>query len=64
MHCPPEAAQRLAEDERIADESRVFYLLGFRASTEGKGDEWRKLEVRVRNPDLKVRARAGYLFGG
>jgi VWFA-related protein len=46
--------------QRIADESRVFYLLGFRASVEETSDEWRKLEVEVRNPDLTVRARRGY----
>jgi VWFA-related protein len=45
---------------RIADESRVFYLLGFRASGEGSADQWRKLEVEVRRPGLKVRARRGY----
>jgi VWFA-related protein len=44
----------------IADESRVFYLLGFRASEEGAADEWRKLEVEVTKPGLKVRARRGY----
>jgi VWFA-related protein len=46
--------------QRIADESRVFYLLGFRASKEASSDEWRKLEVEVGNPDLTVRARRGY----
>jgi VWFA-related protein len=46
--------------ERIADESRVFYLLGFYPS-EGKSPrEWRKLKVEVKNPALKVRARKGF----
>jgi len=45
---------------RIAAESRVFYLLGFRAP-EGKGPgEWRKLRVEVKRPGLTVRARRGY----
>jgi VWFA-related protein len=46
--------------QQIADESRVFYLLGFRASEEGSPDAWRKLEVEVARPGLKVRARRGY----
>jgi VWFA-related protein len=46
--------------ERIAKESRVFYLLGF-YPPEGKSPhEWRKLKVEVRKPGLTVRARRGY----
>ena len=49
-----------AGTDRIAAESRVFYLLGFYAP-EGKGkDKWRKLQVAVKRPGLKVRARRGY----
>ena len=45
---------------RIADESRVFYLLGFNAS-EGKSKAaWRKLQVSTTRPGLTVRARKGY----
>jgi VWFA-related protein len=46
--------------DRIAEESRVFYLLGF-YPPEGKSTRaWRKLRVEVRRPGLKVRARRGY----
>jgi VWFA-related protein len=46
--------------ERIAEESRVFYLLGFYPA-EGKSPrEWRKLKVEVSKPGLKVRARKGF----
>jgi VWFA-related protein len=46
--------------ERIADESRVFYLLGFTAP-EGKAPrEWRRLTVTTTRPGLEVRARKGY----
>jgi VWFA-related protein len=46
--------------DRIAEESRVFYLLGF-YPPEGKSErEWRKLEVEVTRPGLTVRARRGY----
>jgi VWFA-related protein len=46
--------------DRIAAESRVFYLLGF-YPPEGKSmDKWRKLQVAVKRPGLKVRARRGY----
>ncbi len=45
---------------RIAEESRVYYLLGF-YPPEGKDvRKWRKLEVEVKRPGLTVRARRGY----
>jgi 5-hydroxyisourate hydrolase-like protein (transthyretin family) len=45
--------------DRIATESRVFYLLGFHPAS-GKPGEWRELKVTVRRPGLTVRARRGY----
>jgi VWFA-related protein len=45
---------------QVAEESRVYYLLGY-APPEGKGPrDWRKLRVKVGRPGLKVRARKGY----
>jgi len=45
---------------RVAEESRVYYLLGY-APPEGKGPrDWRKLQIKVARPGLKVRARKGY----
>jgi VWFA-related protein len=46
--------------ERIAKESRVFYLLGFYPPPGKSAREWRKLSVDVKRPGLKVRARRGY----
>lgn len=46
--------------ERIAKESRVFYLLGFLPPEGKSAREWRKLRVEVRKPGLTVRARRGY----
>jgi VWFA-related protein len=45
---------------QVAEESRVYYLLGY-APPEGKGPrDWRRLQVKVTRPGLKVRARKGY----
>lgn len=46
--------------QRIADESRVFYLLGFYPPDGKATREWRKLHVEVKRPGLAVRARRGY----
>ena len=46
--------------ERIADESRVFYLLGFNASEGKPAQAWRKLQVTTKRSGLEVRARKGY----
>ncbi|HVQ29034.1 MAG TPA: VWA domain-containing protein, partial [Vicinamibacteria bacterium] len=45
---------------RVAEESRVYYLLGY-APPEGKGPrDWRKLKVEVKRPGFQVRSRRGY----
>jgi len=49
-----------AGTERIAAESRVFYMLGFEAPAGKRPSEWRKLRVEVKREGLKVRARRGY----
>jgi VWFA-related protein len=49
-----------AAGERIAAESRTFYLLGIAPPPGKRRDEWRKLHVTVRRAGLTVRARRGY----
>jgi VWFA-related protein len=69
-------AQRLAQDtggfslrntnalgagiDRIAAESRVYYLLAFHAPAGKPVNKWRKLRVEAKRPGLEVRARRGY----
>jgi VWFA-related protein len=45
---------------RLADESRVTYLLGYEPTNEKRDGRYRKLKVEVRRLGLRVRARAGY----
>ena len=44
----------------LVDELRQQYLLAIEAATV---NEWRRLDVRVKRPAAKVKARSGY-FGG
>jgi VWFA-related protein len=46
--------------ERVADESRATYLLGYEPTNEKRDGRYRRLKVEVRRPGLQVRARAGY----
>ena len=46
--------------ERIADESSVYYLLGFYPPAGKAAQDWRKLRVKVNRHGLTVRARRGY----
>ncbi|HEY2944574.1 MAG TPA: VWA domain-containing protein [Vicinamibacteria bacterium] len=48
--------------DRIAEESRVFYLLGFYPPERRSTRDWRKLRVEVKRPSLEVRARRGYML--
>ncbi len=45
---------------RVADESRVFYLLGFYPTSDKKPEEWRKLKVELKQKGYTVRARRGF----
>src|SRR5262249_37439489 len=45
---------------RIAQESRVFYLLGFYPPDGKATQKWRKPKVEVKRPGIKGRARRGY----
>ncbi len=71
-----EGAERLATDtggftvkntndltsgiRRIAAESEVYYLLGYRPTNRRRDGRFRKIEVKVRRKGAKVRARKGY----
>ncbi len=46
--------------ERVADESRVMYLLGYEPTNTKRDGRYRKLKIEVLRPGLHVRARAGY----
>jgi hypothetical protein len=47
--------------EKIALESRNFYMLGIEPAPAKKPGSWRSLRVRVRREGLTVRARRGYI---
>ncbi len=49
-----------AAAERIAAESRTFYLLGFEPPAGKPAKAWRKLRVTVRRSGVTTRARRGY----
>ena len=46
--------------KRIADESRVYYLLGYHPTNAAHDGTFRKIEVEVSGKGLDVRARKGY----
>lgn len=46
--------------ERIARESQVYYLLGYRPRNLARDGAFRRIEVKVARPGASVRARKGY----
>jgi VWFA-related protein len=71
-----EGAEKLAEDtggfavrntndlaagiETIARDSAAYYRLGYTSSNAARDGKWRKIEVKVTRPGVRVRARRGY----
>jgi VWFA-related protein len=47
--------------DRIVRENSAYYVLGFYPTNEKRDGRYRKLEVRVKRPGLRVRSRKGYL---
>jgi|CXWL01.1.fsa_nt_gi VWFA-related protein len=46
--------------QRIADETRVYYLIGYNPNNPKRDGKFRKIEVKVAGKDIRVRARKGY----
>lgn len=49
--------------EKIAQESRSYYLIGYSSPNTRKDGKLRKIQVEVRRPGVQVRARKGYYPG-
>ncbi|MCP4200666.1 MAG: VWA domain-containing protein [bacterium] len=47
----------------VLEENSGYYLLSYSSETPAGQSGYRKVEVRVKNPDLDVKAREGYRFG-
>ena len=45
---------------KLADELRTQYILGFYSTNETRDGRFRKLEVKIKKPGYATRARAGY----
>jgi VWFA-related protein len=46
--------------QRIANESRAYYLLGYAPTNTLRDGKWRKIQVKVNRKGINVRARRGY----
>jgi VWFA-related protein len=47
--------------DRIHRDNSTYYMLGYYSSNERRDGRYRKIQVRVKRPDLMVRARRGYV---
>lgn len=46
--------------EKVLEEIRAQYQLGYASTNLATDGQWRKVDVKVRRPDVKVRTRKGY----
>ena len=49
--------------ETVLAENNGYYLLSYRSETPAGASGYRKVSVKAKNPEFKVRAREGYRFG-
>ena len=49
-----------ASYEKVLAEIKAQYQLGYTSSNPAQDGNWRKVEIKVKRPDLKVRTRKGY----
>jgi VWFA-related protein len=47
--------------DRVVRDSSTYYVLGYHPSNDRRDGRFRKIEVRVRRPDVQVRSRKGYV---
>ncbi|HEX6324065.1 MAG TPA: VWA domain-containing protein, partial [Vicinamibacterales bacterium] len=47
--------------DTIAADTGTYYVLGYQPANSSFDGKYRKIEIRVKRPDLRVRARQGYL---
>ena len=50
--------------DRIARDANRYYVLGYQPSNTTFDGKYRPIQVRVKRPGLRVRARRGYLAAG
>jgi Ca-activated chloride channel homolog len=46
--------------EKILSQIRAQYSLGYASSNEKTDGQWRKVEIKVKRPDVRIQARKGY----
>ena len=46
--------------EKVLAEIKAQYQLGYTSTNQARDGNWRKVEIKVKRPDLKVRSRKGY----
>ncbi|MEO8361531.1 MAG: VWA domain-containing protein, partial [Vicinamibacteria bacterium] len=50
--------------ERLVKDNSSYYMLGYRSTNEKRDGRFRKLTVKLKRPDLRVRARNGFVAPG
>ena len=57
---PSDVTALAADYQRIIDELRRRYVVGYESTNRARNGQWRKVQIRPRSPDVTVRSRDGY----
>lgn len=59
-HFPREVSELAAQFERIIENLRHRYILGYISTNPARDGKWRSVEIRTRASDIRITSRKGY----
>lgn len=57
---PADVTTLAADYHKILDELRRRYVIGYESTNRARNGDWRKVDIRTRQEDVRVRSRGGY----
>jgi Ca-activated chloride channel homolog len=61
---PSEASELQQHYDRILQELRRRYVVGYTSTNSSRDGAWRRVEIRAANPAVRIRSRGGYVAPG
>ena len=57
---PQDVSELAAQFDRVIENLRHRYLVGYTSSNHSRDGKWRSVEIRTRTPEIRITSRKGY----